>query len=123
MITYNFVKKWCEELIYAWKECNISKIVEIFSETRTYYEDPFSVPGRNYNEIKAFWVEINQQDIQSLTMKPIAIEQNRAIIRWYLDYLDIDTKERYVMDGIYQVDFNENNKCTNFVQWWVMKEG
>ncbi len=122
MITHNFVKKWCEELINAWKGCDIPKIIEIFSETRTYFEDPFSVPGRNHDEIRTFWEEIDQQDIQTLTMTPIAIEQNRAIVRWYLDYLDVNTKEHYVMDGIYQVDFDENSKCINFVQWWVMKE-
>lgn len=122
MITRDFVIKWCEELIEYWKKCNISKIIEIFSETVTYYEDPFSRPGKNHDEIREFWAEIDQQDIRTLTMEPVAIEFNRAIIRWYLDYLNINTNERYVMDGIYQVDFNEKNKCINFIQWWVMKE-
>ena len=122
MITRDFIKRWCEELIIAWKECNIHKIVDIFSETETYFEDPFSNPGTNCKDIMAFWTEIDQQDIQSLKMEPVAIEKNRAIIRWYLDYFDVNTNEHYVMDGIYQVDFNENNRCMNFVQWWVMKE-
>ena len=55
MITHNFVKKWCEELINAWKGCDILKIIEIFSETRTYFEDPYSVPGTNHDEFRTFW--------------------------------------------------------------------
>ena len=67
-------------------------------------------------------VNIVFQKIKELKMTPLAIDGNTAIIRWYLDYIDTRTGEEIIMDGIYQVEFNEFGKCTMFIQWWVMKE-
>lgn len=121
-MTQNDALVWCNALSDSWKNVDFNRILEIFSETKCYYEDPFSEPGSTPEDIQGFWDEIQYQKINKLNIVPIAIDGHILIARWFLDYVDIRTNETYVMDGIYQVEFNAAKKCIKFIQWWVMKE-
>lgn len=122
MITKQYVSMWCENLVNSWLQVDFTSILNIFSEVELYYEDPFSEPGSTAKDIQGYWDEITFQKINNLQMEPIAIEGDVAIIRWYLDYEDTRTGEVFVMDGIYHVEFNKNQMCKKFTQWWVLKE-
>lgn len=122
MITREFATKWCNDLKFAWKKCDFQKIMNIFGDTSEYYEDPFATPGKSADDILAFWEEIKYQRISKLELKPIAIDGNRLIVRWFLDYTDVRDDSLAIMDGIYQVDFDECGRCVSFTQWWVIKE-
>lgn len=122
MITREFATKWCNDLKFAWEKCDFQKIMNIFSDTSEYYEDPFATPGKSADDILAFWEEIKYQRISKLELKPIAIDGNRLIVRWFLDYTDVRDDSLAIMDGVYQVDFNECRRCVSFTQWWVIKE-
>lgn len=121
-MTREAVRNWCDLLSKSWLNTDFQQILSIFSDVEYYYEDPFSAPGSSAADIKSYWEEIVFQKIKELKMTPLAIDGNTAIIRWYLDYIDTRTGEEIIMDGIYQVEFNEFGKCTMFIQWWVMKE-
>ena len=70
------------------------------------------------NDLKFAW----DQRISKLELKPIAIDGNRLIVRWFLDYTDVRDDSLAIMDGVYQVDFDECRRCVSFTQWWVIKE-
>lgn len=53
MITREFATKWCNDLKFAWKKCDFQKIMNIFSDTSEYYEDPFAPPGKSADDILA----------------------------------------------------------------------
>ena len=122
MLTREFATKWCNDLKCAWEKCDFSQITNIFSDISEYYEDPFATPGKSTDDILAFWEEIKYQRISKLELKPIAIDGNRLIVRWFLDYTDVRNASSAIMDGIYQVDFDECGRCVSFTQWWVIKE-
>ena len=122
MVTREFATKWCNDLKFAWEKCDFQKITNIFSDTSEYYEDPFAIPGKSADDILAFWEEIKYQRISKLELKPIAIDGNRLIVRWFLDYTDVRDDSSAIMDGVYQVDFDECGRCVSFTQWWVIKE-
>ena len=122
MIDREFATKWCNDLKCAWERCDFQKICDIFGDTSEYYEDPFATPGRSADDILSFWEEIKYQRVSKLKLKPIAIDENRLIVRWFLDYTDVRDDSSVIMDGIYQVDFNEFKRCIRFTQWWVIKE-
>lgn len=122
MISKKFVAAWCKDLIDSWIKVDYDSILNIFGEMESYYEDPFSSPGSTTEDIQGYWEEIKYQKINELKMEPLVIENNSAVIRWYLDYNDTRTDEHFVMDGIYHIEFNEHQKCKKFTQWWVLKE-
>ena len=35
---------------------------------------------------------------------------------------DVTDGKLAIMDGVYQVDFDECRRCVSFTQWWVIKE-
>ncbi|MDR2971980.1 MAG: hypothetical protein LBU83_08640 [Bacteroidales bacterium] len=116
------VSIWCNELKSAWIAKDFGKIMQIFSETTAYFEDPFSNPGTTVDEIKSYWDEIIYQEINELLIEPIMIKDTYATLHWYLSYKDIRDSSLYVMDGIYLVEFNALFECITFKQWWVIKE-
>lgn len=116
------IAKWCTDLKSAWISNDIKNIMSIFSQTTTYYEDPFAPPGTNITEIRSFWEEIAFQDIISLVIEPIMSNGHYSTIHWYLEYKDTRDNSKYIMDGIYVVEFNAEHHCVSFRQWWVIKE-
>lgn len=122
MVTREFATNWCNDLKFAWEKCDFQKITDIFSDTSEYYEDPFATPGKSADDILAFWQEIKYQRISKLELKPIAVDGDRLIVRWFLDYTDVRDDSSVIMDGVYQVDFDECGRCVSFTQWWVIKE-
>ena len=63
------------------------------------------------NEIEKEWLSIKNINIQELTLKVLSINNNIAIINWYLLQ---DNKE---YDGIYEIKFNEKLECIYFKSW------
>ena len=113
---------WLDKLKNAWIEKDIDTVLSIFSQTKKYFEDPFSPPGINANDIKSFWGEIKSQNIIRLEFIPLAIDGNKVIINWYLKCSDAaDLQNVIELDGIYFILFNEKFECIEFKQWWVSK--
>jgi len=113
---------WCNELRDAWIMKNFEKVAHIFSKTTTYFEDPFSPPGTTLDQIKSYWDDIVYQQINELSIKPLVVEDFTAVLHWNVDYNDERDSVKYVMDGIYLVEFNTLVECISFRQWWVVKE-
>jgi len=117
-----YIKTWCIELRNAWIAKDFEAITALFSQTTSYFEDPFTAPGTTLTEIIHFWDEIAFQDIQSLIIEPLLSNGLTAAIHWYLEYNDTRDSSKFVMDGVYIVEFNSDHKCVSFKQWWVIKE-
>lgn len=121
-MNYSKAIAWCNKLNAGWRNVDFDQILEIFADVEYYYEDPFCQPVSTPEGIRELWEDIAYQEIKELSIYPIAVDGNTVIARWFLNYVDKRTKEIFVMDGIYQMEFNSHGKCVKFIQWWVMKE-
>lgn len=110
-----FVNNWLDKLKQYWFSKDINKAVSLFDKTTFYKETPFMEPYTNIKEINEEWQHIKNENIQSIEIKLLAIDNYTVIAEWLLKQND----EEY--DGIYEIRFNENSECIYFKSWEMIK--
>lgn len=110
-----FVNDWLDKLKQYWFSKDINKAVSLFNKTTFYQETPFMKPYTNIKEINEEWQHIKNENIQSIEIKLLAIDNYTVIAEWLLKQND----EEY--DGIYEIKFNENLECIYFKSWEMIK--
>ena len=106
-----FVEEWLNKLNNYWFNKNIDNAVALFKNTTFYQEAPFMKPYTTLEEINEEWQHVKNENIQSIEIKPLAIDGYTVIAQWILKQNDID------FDGIYEIKFNENMECIYFKSW------
>ena len=110
-----FVNDWLDKLKQYWFSKDINKAVSLFNKTTFYQETPFMKPYTNIKEINEEWQHIKNENIQSIDIILLAIDNYTVIAEWLLKQND----EEY--DGIYEIKFNENLECIYFKSWEMIK--
>lgn len=110
-----FVEDWLNELKKYWFNKDIEKAVGLFSETTYYQETPFLKPYTTIDEINQEWQHIKDEEIQKIDIKILAIDEFTVIVEWFLK------QNNQEFDGIYEIKFNNNLKCSYFKSWEMMK--
>ena len=117
-----YVNKWINDFVNAWKQHDIDAVLDMFDGVQNYYEGPFSDPVSTRKDVELLWIDIKYQEISSLEVDLIAIEEGTCAMHWYLKYRDVRDGIIYEMDGTYEVRFDNNGRCIYFKQWWVINE-
>lgn len=110
-----FAANWLNTLKEHWLSKDIDSVTKLFSEATFYQETPFDEPFTTLGEIKNEWENIKNQNIQDLTIKPLAIDGHILIAEWNLK----QNNSEY--SGIYEIKFNQDLKCTSFRSWEMEK--
>ena len=116
----SFIYNWIYHFTESWKNHDVEAILNLFDDIQEYYEGPFSDPVSSRDEIAKLWVETEFQNIKTLNVEPIALENGICAMHWFLDYEDSRDNNEYVMDGTYEVHFDSQGHCIFFKQWWVV---
>ncbi len=106
-----FVEEWLNKLKKYWFNKEIDNAVSLFKKTTFYQETPFMEPYTALEEIDEEWQHVKNENIQSIEIKPLAIDGYTVIAQWILKQNDIN------FDGIYEIKFNENMECIYFKSW------
>ena len=116
MIKKEVAEKWLYKLKMYWQEKNIDGACSLFTNTKFYQETPFMKPFLTMEEIKKEWQHVVKEEIHKIEIKILAIDGNTVLANWYLEQND------EVYDGIYQIEFNDENECIYFKSWEMIKE-
>lgn len=103
--------KWLESLRKFWIDKDIDNIIELFDEKVDYWESPFE----NITNIKSVWNDINEQQIIDLKYRILGEKQNIIIANFLLQI------PGNIIDMIYEIQLNDDNKCIYFKQWYMQK--
>lgn len=105
---------WCQKLLNFWQQKEIENIINLFDENVVYYEEPNN--KITYNELINVWSEIKDQDTNNIEFKILVEDNNKCIANFLL-------KGKTIIDMIYEIRLNEDNKCIYFKQWYMEYEG
>ena len=111
-----FAEEWLNKLKKYWFDKDIEKAVSLFAKTTFYQETPFMRPYTIIEEINEEWQHIKNENIQTIEIKVLAIENEVIIAEWYLKQNDQE------FDGIYEIKFNDKLECVYFKSWEMKKE-
>ena len=107
---------WLENLKTHWINKDIDSIMDMFDNSAKYFETPFQeIVG--YSSIRNAWHEIDEQNIENLTYELLGIKDDTVIANYIL-YLS----NNEVINMVYQIELNKNNKCIYFKQWFMQKK-
>ena len=106
-----FVEQWLNKLKKYWLDKDIESAVLLFEKTTFYQETPFMTPYTTLEEIREEWQHIENENIQNIEFKILAIDNFTLIVQWILKQNDI------YYDGIYEIKFNNNLECVYFKSW------
>lgn len=95
----------------------------LFAPEASYHESPFDAPLVGRDAIYDYWLQASHRlrDKES-TFEILAVEGQRGIARWRSTFAHIETGQRYVLDCVFAVDFNETGLCRLFREWWHIQE-
>jgi hypothetical protein len=114
---------WMMKFGKAWCERNVEQVMSLFDKKHiTYYESVFTPPVTSFERIKELWkvVPTNQKDVV-FEHKIISCSRKQGIVNWKLSRIFIPTKEKQLIDGIFQISLNKKGLCTFFKQWRMVK--
>ncbi len=107
------IEKWLQKFRENWKNKDVEKVLQLFTEDVTYYETP--TEKLSWGELEEEWRNIeNQEDIE-LELDLFSSEGNKHTVQWGLTYRENGEKNN--LEGVYLIRLNENGKCVEFWQY------
>src|SRR5258708_32848319 len=120
MVAQSIVEAWLSELKDAWCNKEPERAVQLFSETEQYFERPFK-PGTTQADYQGYWKDIVTLSDISFDYDIVAIDGDKACVHWDNKFTVPAKEQRYHLDGMFVIEFNDRGKCRVFRQWWFME--
>ena len=95
-----FAEEWLNKLKKYWFDKDIEKAVSLFAKTTFYQETPFMRPYTIIEEINEEWQHIKNENIQTIEIKVLAIENEVIIVEWYLKQNDQEFDAQLYLDSL-----------------------
>ncbi len=121
MVTHQHVTEWLDELKSAWEGKDPDRALQLFKDTKRYYERPFQ-PGTTQEEFRGYWTGIvGIYDIR-FDYEIVAVEGQTACVHWGNWYRESPSGKLEHLDGVFVIIFNDNGSCEQFSQWWFQEK-
>jgi len=121
-LTFEIFDAWLEAYGTASVQNDPQASAELFARNAEYYETPFDTPMIGRDAIRKYW-EIGAQTLKNkeTTYEILSVKDNLGIARWQSKFTDVNSGKRLALDCIFLVEFDDNNQCKVFREWWHLK--
>jgi SnoaL-like domain len=118
-VTREDVDRWLERYVAAWQSYDRNAIGELFAEHATYRYHPYDEPVVGREAIVESWFE-DQDEPGSweASYEAYAVDGDRAVAVGTSSYVRGD-----VYDNVYKLRFDDDGRCTDFVEWFMKRPG
>jgi len=122
-LTLEYFTTWLETYGKASRENDPRASADLFSLDANYFETPFTEPMIGRDAIYKYWNKgaQNLMDKES-TFNILAVKDNLGIARWQSKFTVVKTGKRLALDCVFLVEFDDNDKCSVFREWWHLKK-
>lgn len=117
----NFIE-WFNSIREIWLNKTPNKVESIVADKFSWYENPFQPLINTKEELLNEWQSILNHESLSIDYKIISVQNNIGIATAESTFTLIDTKVRVEMKGIWFVILDKEGKCTEFRQWFNLKQ-
>ena len=121
-LTSKTFSSWLEAYGRASIQNDPQASAELFARNAEYYETPFDMPMIGRDAIRKYW-EIGAQALKDkeASYEVLSVKDNLGIARWQSKFTDVNSGKRFMLDCVFLVEFNNNDKCSVFREWWHIK--
>lgn len=115
-------EEWMLKYQEAWESRNPDLAVNLFSEDAKYYLSPFDNSYNGQIEIRDYWEDVPIfQTNNKFDFKVLFIKGNKGYAHCHGTFELVVSGDVNEMDGIFEVEMDENGKCKRLMQWWHQK--
>jgi hypothetical protein len=117
------VNEWLSHYIEAWNSYDPQAIGDLFSEAAEYYYGPYRTPVQGKEAIVANWLKNRDEPgTYKAHYECLATNGNLAVANGRSTYFEADgTTPRTEYDNIFAINFDDQGRCTRFVEWFMEK--
>jgi len=122
-LTLNSFKKWMDMYGKACEDSDSKVAAELFTQNAEYYETPFDDPMVGQDAIYRYWSKASQalKDVR-FSYEILAVKENLGIALWRGQFVSVRSGNYIVLDGVFVAEFDEQEKCSTFREWWHRQE-
>ena len=122
-LTVDIFDQWLEAYGRASQENDPKASSELFAQDAKYYESPFDPPMVGRQSIYKYWLKGAQSLKDKRSRYEIfSVKDNLGIARWQSQFTVIDSGQRLALDCLFLVEFDENEQCSEFREWWHIQQ-
>jgi len=123
-LTLEIFNTWLEAYSRASAEDDPQASAELFARNAEYYETPFDEPMIGRDAIHKYW-EMGAKSFKDKESiyEILSVKDNLGIARWQSKFTDSRSGKRFALDCLFLVEFDNNDKCKLFREWWHLREG
>ena len=115
--------EWLIKLKNIWVDKNPEGLKELFPDKFMYFETPFEKPHTTKKDLINLWQDVpKSQDNTKFSYKIISFSHNLGIVHWNASFVRKGRNIKAYLDGIFQIQLDNDGLCTEFKQWWITKE-
>jgi hypothetical protein len=122
-LTRSGFKEWMDMYGKACEDSDPKVAAELFTQQAEYHETPFDKPMIGRDAICRYWSRASQtlKDVQ-FADEILAVKGNLGIALWQGKFVSIRSGNHVALDGVFLVEFGEQEKCSVFREWWHRQE-
>jgi hypothetical protein len=122
-LTTNQFSQWLAKCGQASTENDPQASADLFSLNARYYETPFAEPIIGREAIYQYWVKGAQRlKDKTSSYQILAVKENIGIACWQANYTVIESGKHLALDCLFLVEFDDDQKCSLFREWWHLLE-
>ena len=117
-----FLQKWLEKYVDAWRSYAPEKIENLFSEDALYFYSPFDEqnPLRGRAAIVADWLKKpDPAGSWEAHYAPLAVEGNVGVAQGRTRYFGPDGSVTREFANVFVMHFDDAGRCTRFTEWFM----
>ena len=116
MMSPQQVQSWLDAYCEAWQTYDPELIADLFSEDATYAYHPWDDPIHGREAIVSDWLaDRDEPGSWEADYYPLLISDGGVAIQGQTRYTS-----GKVYENLWILEFNEDGKCTRFVEWFMM---
>ncbi len=114
-------KEWVAALGAAWEALSPDAAAALFPPMLDFYETPFGPQVTSREQIRDIWLEVpaTHRDVE-FQFEVLAFDAltKLGIAHWRASFNRIPDGDRFKLDGIYKVIYNQKGEVSEFRQWY-----
>jgi uncharacterized protein (TIGR02246 family) len=116
-------ESWLNAYGRAWEKLDSEAFADLFTADAAYHETPFGPPVRGRAAIREYLAgAARTQERVKFSHEVLAVSGDTGIARWRASFVRVPSGAAVDLDGIFLVVLNDDNRCSEFREWWHRQE-
>jgi ketosteroid isomerase-like protein len=110
--------RWVDRYVSAWNSNDPAEIGELFGEDAEYWTEPYASPWHGRDEIVREWLKIKDEPGTTTFDYDLLISNDElGVVKGHTVY----TTDGRHYDNIWEIRFDDDGRCRQFVEWWMKR--